>query len=153
MLAGFALVPPTAVLITLGTYALMWQGGLLPHGASIGWLDSAGSLVTGVAILAVLMIVFAAIPAVIWLNGRRSLSFGRLLVLGAGLGSVPFALIVVGVVAVHAVSGTLSGDIGRYWYGFSGAAVRVAMGLMTGMGSAAVFWFVGIRDTAPACAE
>src|SRR5688572_7731392 len=100
MLAGFALVPPTAVLITLGTYELMWKEGLLPHGASIDSPDSAWSLGAGVAILAVLMTVFAAIPVVIWLNGRRSLSFGRLLVLGAVLGSVPFALIVVGVVVV-----------------------------------------------------
>jgi hypothetical protein len=149
MLAGFALVPPTAVLITLGTYQLMWHAGALPFGAPIHSLDSAGSLGVGVAILAVLMTVFGAVPGVIWLNGRRSLSLGRLLILGAGLGSVPFALIVLGVVTVHAMSGTLSTDIGRYWHGTSGAAVRLTMGLITGMGSAAIFWFVGVRSTAP----
>jgi hypothetical protein len=131
----------------------MWHAGLLPHGAPIDSLDSAESLGAGVAILAVLMTVFGAVPAVIWLNRRRLLSLGRLVILGAGLGSVPFALIVVGVVVVPAVSGTLSTDIGRYWYGISGAAVRVAMGLISGMGSAAIFWYVGIRDTAPQFAD
>jgi hypothetical protein len=151
MLAGFALVPPMAVLITLGTYELMWHAGLVPFGAPIHSLDSAGSLSAGVTILAVLMTVFGAVPAVIWLNGRRSL--GRLLILGAALGSVPFALIVLGVVTVHAMNGTLSADVGRYWHGLSGAAVRVTMGLISGMGSAAAFWFVGIRNAATRSAD
>lgn len=153
MLAAFALVPPTAVLITVGTYELMWHAGVLPFGGPIDSLDSAGSLGAGVAILAVLMTVFGAIPGVIWLNARRSLSLGRLLILGAGVGSVPFALIVLGLVTVHAMNGSLSADMGRYWHGLSGAAVRVTMGLISGMGSAAAFWFVGIRSTATRSAD
>jgi hypothetical protein len=147
MLVGFALIPPMAVLITLVTYELMFQARLLPRGAPIDSLDAAESLGTGVAILAVLVTLFGAVPTVISLKSRGLFSLGRLLILGAGLGNLPFALIVVGVVAVHAVSGTLSADIGRYWSGFSGAAIRVALGLVGGTGSAAAFWFiVGMRD-------
>jgi len=152
MLAGFGVVPPTAVLITLATYDGLWHAGLLPQGAPIDSLDSAGSLGIGVAILAVVMTVFGAVPAVVWLNRRQSLSLGRLLIAGAVLGNVPFALIVLGVVAAHAGSGTLSADIGRSWYGLSGAVVRTAMGLISGLGSAAAFWFVGVRGT-PASAR
>jgi len=147
MLVGFALIPPTAVLFTLVTYDLMFQTRLLPQGAPMDSLDSAESLAAGVGILAVVMTLLGAVPGVISLIHRRSLSLARLLILGAALGNVPFALIVLGVIALHAVRGTLSADIARYWYGLSGAAVRVAMGLITGTGSAAAFWFIiGTRD-------
>jgi hypothetical protein len=130
----------------------MWHAGLLPQGAPIDSLDSAGSLGMGVAILAVVMTVFGAVPTVVWLNRRQPLSLGRLLIAGAALGNVPFTFIILGVVAAHAGSGTLSADIGRSWGGLSGAVVRAAMGLICGTGSAAAFWFAGVRGT-PACAR
>jgi len=146
MLAGFIVVVPTAVLITLATYDALWHVGWLPQGAPIDSVDAAASLGTGVAILAVAVMVFGAIPAVVWMNARRPLSLSNLLVLGAVFGNVPFVFIVVGLSAVHLASGTLSTDVGQYWYGFSGAMVRTMMGLTCGMGSATVFWFVGVRS-------
>jgi hypothetical protein len=145
MVAGFVVVPPTAALIALATYDVLWHLGWLSEGAPIDSVDAAASLGTGVAILAVVVTVFGAIPAVVWLNRRRPLSLSSLLVLGAALGNVPFVFIVAGIVAAHVASGTLSDDVGRYWYGFAGAMVRTTMGLICGMGSAAVFWFVGVR--------
>jgi len=151
MLGGYAVVPPTAVLIALVTYDVMWQAGLLPQGTPIDSLDSAGSLGMGLAILAVVMTVFGAVPTVVWLNRRQPLSLGRLLIAGAALGNVPFAFIILGVVAPHTGSGTLSAAVARFCDGMSGAVVRAAMGLICGTGSAAAFWFVGVRGT-PACA-
>ena len=145
MLVGFAVVPPAAVLITLATHDAMWYSGLLLQGAPINSLDSAASLGSGVAILAVLMTV--EVPAVVCLSRRRPLSLRGCLLLGAALGNVPFAIIIIGVVVAHLVSGTLSGDIGRYWHGLSGSAVRTVMGSLCGMGSAAVFWAVAVRGT------
>ncbi len=43
-------------------------------------------------------------------------------------------------------SGGLSGDIGRFWYGFPGFVQRVAIGVAVGMSSAAAFWVVAIRN-------
>jgi hypothetical protein len=145
MLLGFIVVIPTAVLIALATYDALWQVGWLPQGAPIDAVDAAASLGTGVAILAVVVTVFGAIPAVVWMNGRRPLSLRNLLVLGAVLGNVPFVFIVVGISAAHLASGTLSTDVGQYWYGRSGAMIRTMLGLICGMGSAVVFWLVGVR--------
>ena len=153
MLAGFAIVPPTAVLITLVTYDALWYSGMLPEGGQIDSLDSAASLGIGVGILAVVMTVLGAVPAVAWLSRRRPLSLRRLLLLGAALGNVPFATIVIGIVVTHLVSGTLSGEITHYWYGLPGAVVRTVIGLICGMGSAAVFWAVAVRRTRPEFAE
>ena len=147
MLAGFAVAPPTAVLIALATYDVLWYAGRLPHGTPIDSLDAAVSFGAGVGILAVVVTIFGALPAVVWLNRTRTLSLSRLLLLGAALGNVPFALIAVGVVAAHLANGTLSPDVGWYWYGFSGAAVRTAMGLICGLGSAAAFWLVALRGS------
>jgi hypothetical protein len=138
-------VPPTAVLIALATYDRLWHAGLLPQGAPIHSLDSAGSLGAGVGVLATVMTAVGVVPGVVWLRRRGTLSLTRLLMLGAGLGNLPLAVIMIGIVVVHAASGTLSADIGQYWEGWSGAGVRTAMGLICGMGSAAVFWVVAVR--------
>jgi len=145
ILAGLIIVPPTTVLIALAIYNLLWHAGLLPHGAPIDSLDDAISLGAGVGILATVMTCVGVIPGVVWLKTRRMLSLGRLLMLGAVLGNVPFVVIVIGIVAVHVASGTLSADIGQFWDGWSGAGVRTAMGLICGTGAAAVFWVVAVR--------
>ena len=147
LLAGFAVAPPTAVFLALVTYDALWYSGMFSGGAPIDSIDAAGSLGMGVGILAVMMTI-CAVPSVAWLDGRGPLSLRKVLLLGAALGNAPFAIIVLGVVVAHPMSETLSGDIGRFWYGFPGAVQRVAMGLTCGIGSAAAFWVVGVRGTA-----
>ena len=147
ILAGLIIVPPTTVLIALATYERFWHAGLLPHGAPIHSLDDAVSLGAGVGILATVMTCVGVIPGVVWLKTQGTLSLTRLLMLGAVLGNVPFAVILIGIVVVHMASGTLSTDIGQYWDGWSGAGVRTALGLICGIGSAAVFWVVAVRGT------
>jgi hypothetical protein len=145
-LVGFALMPPSAAIIAVPLYAVMYAAGFLPRGAPIDSLDSALGLGTGVAILAVVITVFCALPAVNWLNEHRLLSPQRLLVLGAVLGNVPLAIIVVVIVVVQLARGSLSQAVGQYWYGLGGAVVRVGMGTIVGMGSALILWLVAIED-------
>jgi hypothetical protein len=145
MVVGFALVPVTAALIAVPLYAVMFGTGLFAPGAPINTGDAAIGLGSGVAFLAVLMTAFCAIPAVNWLSDRRLLSLPRVILLGAAIGNVPFAVIVTGVVAVHLARGTFSTDVGQLWYGTVGALARVAMGLIVGVSSAGVFWFVAIE--------
>src|SRR5262245_33744254 len=141
MIAGLAVAPIAATLIALSTYDAFWHAGLFPDGAPLHSLDSAASLGTGIAILAVLTTAAAAVPGVMWLKRHGPLSLGRLMVLGALLGNVPFTLIIAGVVVTNAISGRPSPD-------FEGAPVRISLGVISGAGSAAVFWFVAVCGTA-----
>ena len=147
LLAGFAGAPVTAVFLALVTYDALWYSGMMSGGAPIDSIDAAASLGTGVGIIAVLMTI-CAVPLVAWLASRGPVSFGQVIVLGVALGNAPFAMIVLGIVVAHPFSEVLSGDISRFWYGFSGAVERVVIGLISGMGSASIFWIVGIRGTA-----
>jgi hypothetical protein len=144
--AGFALVPPSAAIIAVPLYAVIYAAGLLPRGAPIDSLDSALGLGTGVAFLAVIVTVFCAIPAVNWINDHGLLSPQRLLTIGAVLGNVPFLVIVLVIGIVQVVRGNPFADAGQYWYGLGGAAVRLAMGTIVGVGSAVIFWIVAIED-------
>jgi len=141
-LAAFATVPPAAVCIALVTYEVLREIGRLSGSPPIRSVDSAVSLGMGVGTLAVIVTVFGAVPAVLWFSRHGRLSLRTVLLLGAGLGNVPFAMIVTGLLLANLVSGTPAGDIGRYWSGLAGAMDRTVMGALCGMGSAAVFWAV-----------
>jgi hypothetical protein len=147
LLAGFAVAPLCAVFLALVTYDVLWRTGMLSGAAPIDSIDGAASLAMGVGIIAVVM-TGCAVPVVAWLARRGPVSFGKVMLLGAALGNVPFAIIVLGIVAAHPFSEVLSGDIGRFWYGLPGAVQRMAIGLASGMGSASLLWIVGIRGTA-----
>ncbi|HEY2906257.1 MAG TPA: hypothetical protein VGJ29_10195 [Vicinamibacterales bacterium] len=147
LLAGFAVAPLAAVILALVAYDALCYTGTLSGGAPINSIDAALAIGVGVGIIAVGMAA-CAVPLIMWLASRGPVSFGRVLLLGAALGNVPFAIIVLGIVAAHPFSEVWSGDIGRFWYGFPGAVQRVALGLISGMGSASLFWIVGIRDRA-----
>jgi hypothetical protein len=146
LLGGFAGAPLTAVVVALVTYDALWYSGLFSGGAPIDSIDAAGSLGMGVGILAIAMTI-CSVPLVAWLNSRGPLSLRKVLLLGAVLGNVPFAIVIIGEVLAHPMRETLSGDIGRFWYGFTGAVQRVTVGLACGMASGGVFWLVGVRGT------
>ena len=119
-LLGCVLLPPSAATVGVLTYDGLWHLGLLPNGSPIHSLDAAESLGLGIAILAVVML-GAVMPGIAWLNRTGRLSIRPLVVLGAALGNVPFAVIVLG-----------------------GALTRIVLGANTGMGSALVYWVVAV---------
>jgi hypothetical protein len=147
MLLGFAAAPFVAAFISLGSYEAFWHGGFLPQGAPVHSIDAAQSLFAGVMILAGIMTLSTAVPGVLWLNRRGWLTFGKVVLLGAVAGNLPFVLIIIGIVVVQIVAGTSSADIPRYWEGLSGTAVRSMMGTVGGAGAAATFWLVGVCGT------
>lgn len=132
-------------MIAVPLYAVLFAAGLLPRGAPIDSLDSVLGFGSGVLILALVVTIFFAIPAVNWLAGRGPLSLRRLMALGALLGNIPFITIAVVVAAVQLARGTLTADVGQYWEGSAGALVRVAMGIIVGAGSALILWVVAIE--------
>ena len=101
----------------------------------------------GVMIIAVPMTLIGTVPGVLWLNRKGWLTFGRLVALGAVLGNLPFALIVINIILVQLVSGTPVSEIGRNWGGVSGFLVRTTLGMVAGAGSATAFWLVAVSGT------
>jgi hypothetical protein len=76
MLAGLAAAPVAAAVISVGVYDAFWHAGLMPNGAPMHSVDAAAAFGAGVFILAVVVTGVAAVPGVLWLNGRHSLSAG-----------------------------------------------------------------------------
>jgi len=146
LLAGLAAAPVAVAVISVGVYDVFWHAGLMPNGAPLHSVDAAVSVGAGVFILAMPVTGVAAL-GVIWLNYRRWLTLGRLLVFGAVIGNLPFALIVAGIVVAQLGAGTPIGEIPRYWDGLGGALVRIAMGVVAGAGGAATFWLVSVPGT------
>jgi hypothetical protein len=144
VLVGFIVVPPVAVTIALVTYDGFWHLGLLPNGAPIHSLDAAASLGLGLAIIVVPMTLLA-LAAVAWLIDRVELSLRTLVLLGAALGNVPFAIIITGIVLTQVTRDPLSlAGVASNWYGLSGAVIRIVLGAIVGTGSATVFWVVAV---------
>ena len=104
-LLGCVLLPPSAATVGLLTYDALWHLGLLPNGSPIHSLDAAESLGLGIAILAVVML-GAVMPGIAWLNRTGRLSIRPLIVLGAALGNVLFAVIVGGIALGVCAAGT-----------------------------------------------
>jgi hypothetical protein len=145
MLAGLTAAPVAATVISVGVYDAFWHTGLMPHGVPLHSIDEAVPLGAGVFVLAVVVTGAAAVPGVIWLNERRSLTLGRLLMFGAVIGNLPFVLIVAGIVVAN--QGALNAEVAGNWYGLSGALVRITMGVVAGAGGAATFWLVSVCGT------
>ena len=104
-LLGCVLLPPSAATVGVLTYDGLWHLGLLPKGSPIHFLDAAESLGLGIAILAVVML-GAVMPGIAWLNRTGRLSIRPLIVLGAALGNVLFAVIVGGIALGVCAAGT-----------------------------------------------
>jgi hypothetical protein len=138
LLAGFAAAPVAATAISVGLLDVFWHAGLMPEGAPPHSIDDVVAVGLGVMILAVLTI-GAAMPGVLWLNKRGCLTLGRLLMLGAVVGNLPFVAIT-GIVIVGGAHTALDAR----WFSLTGILVRVAMGVVAGAGGAATFWLVGV---------
>jgi hypothetical protein len=146
MAAGLAVVPPAiAGLAFLGF--LTWHSlGILPYGRGVmDPVRAAAAVGLAVGILAGLVTIAGALPAVLWLAERGPLPLSRLLLLGAALGNAPLALIVVGATVVNLIAGTP--ERGRELHAVTGTIVRVTIGVFCGTAGAAMFWLVAVRGS------
>lgn len=146
MLGGFGLVPPAIGLLAFVGFLLLYRLRVLPYsGGLIDPTGAAASVTLAVGILALLVTVAGALPAVLWLAGRGPLRFRQLLALGAALGNVPLLLIIVGATLVNLAAGTLERGRGRY--DLDGTVVRLLLGVVCGTAGAATFWLVAVSGT------
>jgi hypothetical protein len=144
LVAAFFVVPPILGCLTFVASVVLVYAGAIEGAEPV---DAALAIAAGIGILAIVVIAFGAIPVVAWFIRRGPLSLRQLLLAGAALGNAPFAVIVLVVTITHLHGEPRFGDIGRYWYGLSGALVRIGIGLLCGTTSAAVFWAVGVRGS------
>ena len=148
LVAGFAALPPAMALVTfLGYLAIGPEGRkVLAGGATVTEpVTVAAQLAFFVAIIGLALTLGGAVPSVLWLQARRQLSLSRLLLLGALIANVPFALIVLVAIVAAAADGTLSLEVTRLWYGTAGACRFVVIGAVHGLVAATVFWVVAVR--------
>lgn len=148
LLIAFAVAPFAAGAVMFIILLALWYSGVHAfEGPPAEPVDVAVGIAFGVTIIAIYVIGCGAVPAVIWLANRGPLPLRKVLLLGAVLGNVPFALIIAGIILTQFVNGTLSSEVGRLWYGFPGAIRNIALGVVIGMSSAAVFWLIAVRGT------
>jgi hypothetical protein len=153
MVAGFALVPLVAGALSFVAFLTFWTllpqrpvvaGTMIASGGS-STIDNALAAAAGAVLLAILVTVFAAVPAVSWLAGRGRVTLRTSLLLGAALGNAPFVIgLIVGLV-YQIAHGTVPDHPAELWYGAAGALRVMASGCFVGAGSAAAFWLIALR--------
>jgi hypothetical protein len=142
---GFAALPPAMGLVMFFTCLVLWGVGAWAFDGPPSF-DAAIGLGLAVSVIAALVTVFGAVPAVLWLIRRRNLSLRTLLLAGMALGNAPLAIIVAGILARQAIRGNLLSDAGLS-FGWFVAIRSILLGLWFGIAAAVVLWAVGVRGT------
>ncbi len=128
----------------LVSFAMMWF--LLRNWEHNDPIQAARTVGAGVAILGV-AIGGLAVYLILLIGVWRPLTFRVVVGLGAILGNLPFAFLVMIVVSLQLGHGHSSTEIAKGWHGLPGAVQDIVMGTVTGVISSAIFWMVGIWRT------
>ena len=140
LVIGFLLTPVAAAVAAFAAFALPGAFGDLPIANPVGMAAGMG-LIAGV--FAVLVTVFCAVPALLWLLRRGPVSLGQVLGAGALLGNLPLAATSVLVLREQMAHGTPLRAANS-----PDALIRlIAAGTFVGIASAAVFWLIAIRGS------
>ena len=114
-------------------------------------LDAAISFAIGVAVVGTLVTVFAATPALLWLQTRGPVTRRQVLACGALLGNLPSVLFVLSPAASRANAGSMT-SLDQLTYGPLGAIRALVFGTFMGLASATVFWWIASRPLTAAYA-
>ncbi|HUQ70383.1 MAG TPA: hypothetical protein VM165_12710, partial [Planctomycetaceae bacterium] len=141
MLVGYVLLQPMCGALMSVTVVAQCALGIWFFAGSPSY-DAAGPLSLAVTIFAApIATIFGAVPGVAWLIRRGRLTLRNLLILGAAVGNIPIATLMVLVLLEQLRNGTLR----------SGGPLQLLgaplMGAWFGVWSALFFWFVSIRGT------
>lgn len=130
---GLFVQPFVAAGLAFVAFPVVEHTGRALHGRiSVDPLDAAASLAAGVAIVAFLVTLCGAVPAVLWLVRRGPLTLKTVLLSGLVLGNAP---VLIGAVLAGFGSGAF------------GAIRAIVFGSYLGFGSAFVFWVVTVRGS------
>lgn len=143
LVVAFLLLPVVNVSVAfVGALIIQWVFDL-------GWadpLDAAVAFTMAVGIAAVLVTGVCALPIVLAFIAWGPVSFRQLVIAGAVLGNVPYALGTL-LAFVNLGRGPLSPGPGQETFGIQRVMMAIALGSLMGVQSAATLWIVGIRGT------
>ena len=100
-------------------------------------IDGAISFAAGIALVALIITVGGALPAVAWYLKHGPLTLKRILLSGTALGNVPFAILVP----------LAGGGSSATWWGPAAAVRALAAGTFFGLAGALLFWAIAVRGT------
>jgi hypothetical protein len=144
-MVGLAVQPVVAALLAFSTFSIVTlTGRSLYGGRPADPLDAAMSFAIGVAVVGTLVTVFAATPALLWLQTRGPVTRRQVLACGALLGNLPSVLFVLSLAANRANAGALT-SLDPLIYGPLGAIRALVFGTFMGLVSATVFWWIAHR--------
>jgi hypothetical protein len=143
LLAGFAMQPVVAAAVGFVSFPAIDLSGRaigLYAGVPANSLDAAISIAAGAAMVAFVITLVVAVPAVIVGVRRGMLTRNRVLLAGMILGNLPLALIAV----LATANGDLASGVGL------GAAIRAFItGSLFGLAGASVFWAIAKSACGP----
>lgn len=127
---GLLVQPFLAAALTYLAFPVIDATGRPLYGGRAGdSSDAAIALSLGVAVVAAVITVAAALPTAVWFMKRTTITLGRAALFGLLLGNIP---VVVGSI--------LAGS-----YGPAGTARASVIGTLLGVSGAALFWLIAIR--------
>jgi len=142
---GLAVQPMVAALLAFSAFSIVTLTGRSVYGGRpVDPLDAAVSFAIGVAVVGTLVTVFAASPALLWLQTRGPVTRRQVLACGAILGNLPSLLIVFSLAASRPNAGALA-NLDQLTYGPLGAIRALVFGTFIGVASATVFWCIARR--------
>ena len=139
VLAGFVVQPFASAAVGFVTFPLLVLTDPRRHQALGGDLRGAMSVAFGVALVAVFVTAFGALPALAWCMKHGRLRFRQVVGWGALLGNVPFVVIL----GLAYVTNNISGPV---WDPIMLGRV-LAFGSLLGVAGSAVFWVIAVRGT------
>jgi hypothetical protein len=140
LFAGLAVQPFVAAAVGFMMFPLIeWSNSALRRGTSGDLVDGAVAVAAGAGLAAFFVTLLGALPIVVWRMRRGPLTLRQVLLGGALLGNLPFAVIVPLAAA--------AGGSGAGWFWPLGAIRALAVGAVFGMAGAAVFWAIAVRGT------
>lgn len=141
VLAAFVIQPFAAAALGFLTFPLLKLTD--PRRPGLGTNDNdfrnAVAVAVGVALVAVFVTAFGAVPAAAWCVTRGRLSFSQVVGWGAVLGNLPFVVIV----GLASITGNVTNE---FWDPIL-LGRALAFGVLFGVSGAAVFWLIAVRGT------
>ena len=147
IVAAFAVVPAVVFVVARLGYPIVWY--ISGHrGQIISPSDPATSFAGVTTIIGLLVTLFGAVPAFVWMKKRWPVSLLRTIVAGVVLGNCPMVAIAIGALyftLLHIAGGTISQHLSPPLDVIAGFVRLSAIGSVLGAISAFVFWMVGVR--------